>query len=263
MPVILPVPVHRLSQQEFGEVAFEVMRHIFAIHNEIGRFFDEKIYKRELAQRLPGVRLEVPVDIAFDSFRKRYFLDVLVGDAAIFELKAVETLTARHRAQLLQYLLLCDVAHGKVVNVRAKDVQHEFVNTQWRYADRIKFKVHKARWNPAVPGVANFPEVVIALLEDLGAGLGIALYEEAILHLVEGTVTDIMVEIDGHGVGHQRVRLLAPEVAFKVTGLNGPLESFGEHARRLLEHIAVRAIAWVNVTAEEVTFTMLEKGKKI
>ena len=68
MPISLRVPIRRLSQLEFGELAFDVMRHVFAIHNEIGRLFDENIYKRELAQRLPGVRLEEPIDITFDSF---------------------------------------------------------------------------------------------------------------------------------------------------------------------------------------------------
>src|SRR5437016_13484833 len=100
MPISLNVPIRRISQHEFGALAFEVMRHVFAIHNEIGRFFDEKIYKRELARRLPEVRLEVPLDLTFDSFHKRYFLDMLVGDGGIFEFKAVETLSPRHRAQL-------------------------------------------------------------------------------------------------------------------------------------------------------------------
>jgi hypothetical protein len=43
MPIALRVPVRRLSQREFGEIAFEVMRHVFAIHKEIRRFFDETI----------------------------------------------------------------------------------------------------------------------------------------------------------------------------------------------------------------------------
>jgi GxxExxY protein len=239
------------------------MRHIFAIHQGISRFFNEKIYKNELAHRLPAVRLEVPVDIAFDSFRKRYFLDVLVGDGGIFELKAVEALSARHRAQLLQYLLLCDVGHGKVVNVRSKDVQHGFVNTQWRHANRTRFDVQTAGWNAAVPGVGRFQEALVALLRDLGAGLGIALYEEAILHLVAGTIGDVTVSVDGHAVGHQRVRLLTPGVAFKITGLNGALEPFEEHARLLLAHLDLHAIAWANVTMREVRFATLEKGKKM
>jgi GxxExxY protein len=151
MPVTLPIAVRRLAQSEFGELAFEVMRHVFAIHNEIGRFFDEKIYKQELARRMPDVRLELPIDIMFDSFHKRCFLDVMVGDGGIFEFKAVQALTGCHRAQLLQYLLLSDVAHGKVINVRSHDIEHEFVNTHWRHADRISFNVRRPRWNTAVP----------------------------------------------------------------------------------------------------------------
>lgn len=145
MPTTLPCPIRRLSQREFGELAFEVMRHVYAIHNEIGRFFDENIYKRERARRVGDVRLEAPVVVTFDSFQKRYFLDVLVSDAGVFEFKASQALAPSHRAQLLQYLLLCDVAHGKVINVRPKTVQHEFVNTHWRHADRIRFDVQAAR----------------------------------------------------------------------------------------------------------------------
>ena len=43
MPITTRIPIRRLSQAEFGDIAYEVMLHVFAIHNEIGRFFDEKI----------------------------------------------------------------------------------------------------------------------------------------------------------------------------------------------------------------------------
>jgi GxxExxY protein len=262
MPITLPIPVRRLSQQDFGEVAFDVMRHVFAIHNEMGRFFDEKIYKQELARRLPGVRLEVPIDIAFESFQKRYFIDVLAGDGGLFEFKAMEALGSRHRAQLLQYLLLCDVAHGKVINVRSKDVQHEFVNTRWRYADRIKFGVQTSSWNVAVPGVVKLHDLLVALLRDVGAGLATALYEEALTHFFGGperVESEVAVGMDGRLIGQQRMRLIAPGVAFKITGLNGPLEPFEEHARRLLAHVDLQAIAWVNITMKEATFATVER----
>ena len=87
------------------------------------------------------MRLEEPIDIAFDSFHKRYFIDVIAGDGGLFEFKAVESVSGRHRAQLLHYLLLCDVAHGKLINVRPEDVQHEFVNSRWTFADREKRSV--------------------------------------------------------------------------------------------------------------------------
>lgn len=90
VPVSLRIPIRRISQEEFGKIFFEVLRHVFDIHNQIGRFFNETIYKRELALRMPGVRLEEPIDVVFESFRKRYFVDVLVHDGAVFE-------PARHR----------------------------------------------------------------------------------------------------------------------------------------------------------------------
>src|SRR6266516_5481559 len=71
MPISIPIPLRRLSQQEFGDIAYETMHHVFDIHHELGRFFDERIYKNELARRLPGVRLEVPIDLSFGSFGKR------------------------------------------------------------------------------------------------------------------------------------------------------------------------------------------------
>jgi GxxExxY protein len=147
MPVSSPSPIRRVSQEEFDEIAFEVLRHVFDIHNQIGRFFDEAIYKRELEFRMPGVRVEEPIEVVFGAFRKRYLIDVFVHDGAIFEFKAVESIGRRHRAQLLHYLLLCDAQHGKLINIRPASVEHEFVNTHLTRSDRTRFEVCGARWD--------------------------------------------------------------------------------------------------------------------
>ncbi len=262
MPVSLPLPIRRMSQDEFGELSFTVMRHVFAIHNEMGRFFDERVYKQELAHRLPNVRLEQPLDVTFDSFRKRYFVDVLVGDGALFEFKAVESLSDRHRAQLLHYLLLCDVAHGKLINVRAEKVQHSFVNTLWRHADRIHFQLETARWDAKLPGASRLQDFLTAMLYDLGTGLEIPLYEEAVTHCFGGkpqVEADVDVELGGRRLGHQRLRLIAPGVALKITGLEKEVDGFEVHARRLLAHVDLRAIAWVNINMKQVTFVTIER----
>jgi GxxExxY protein len=76
------------------------MGKLFKIHEDLGRLFDEQIYRRELLQCLPEAHVEVLVEVNFDSFSKRYYLDILF-QGAIFELKAVEAFAPRHRAQLL------------------------------------------------------------------------------------------------------------------------------------------------------------------
>ena len=57
MPIHCPIAINRITQVEFKRLAHELMHHVFAIHNEFGRFFDEQIYKKELACRMNGVEL--------------------------------------------------------------------------------------------------------------------------------------------------------------------------------------------------------------
>jgi hypothetical protein len=80
MPVHVKYEVPRLTQHEFAVVAYRVMATLFEIHEDFGRLFDEDIYQRELLERLPEAHGEVPIEVAFDTFRKSYYLDVLLRD---------------------------------------------------------------------------------------------------------------------------------------------------------------------------------------
>jgi GxxExxY protein len=261
MRISVRVPLRRLTQQEFGDISFEVMHHVFALHNELGRFFDERIYKRALAYRMSGVRLEEPIDVTFGSFSKRLCTDVLIGDGAIFEFKAVQKLTSPHRAQLLNYLLLCDLGHGKLINIRPENVEHEFVNTTLRGPDRKQFEINRDRWKSDLSAARKLDELFTSIMKDWGAGLEISLYEDALIHFLGGpeTVeTDVAVVIDGRKIDTQRMRLIAPGIALKITAFADRLDHFEEHARRLLAHVDLRAIAWINFNVRQLTFTTLE-----
>ena len=126
MPVIVRTPIRRLSQGEFGELAYSVMQCVFQIHRDMGRFFDEKIYKRELAYRHARVQLEVPIEVTHATCRKLQYVDVLVDGGGPFEFKTVEAITPRDRAQLLHYMFLAELDHGKLVNLRKDSVEHPF-----------------------------------------------------------------------------------------------------------------------------------------
>lgn len=98
MPIISSITTTPISQQAFGALAFDVMRHVFAIHDEYGRFFDEIVYKRELARRMTGLEIEVGVDVVHQTFFKRYFADVIPGGSGLFEFKTADSVHARHGA---------------------------------------------------------------------------------------------------------------------------------------------------------------------
>jgi hypothetical protein len=54
MPICVHADVRRMDQDEFGRIAYVVMGHAFAIHEKMGRFFHEDIYRDALATRSGG-----------------------------------------------------------------------------------------------------------------------------------------------------------------------------------------------------------------
>jgi GxxExxY protein len=263
MPITPLHPVKRMSQAEFQEVSYAVMGHIFDIHNDFGRFFDEEIYKRELASRMPEVELEFPVAVAHDTFSTTYYLDALIARGGAFEFKAAEGLTPRHRGQLYNYLLLLDLADGKLVNMRPESVCHEFVNATVRREERNRFEIVASRWSRMLKGSDCVMDSVVSLLADWGAGLELPLYEAALTHFLGGEEKVVRkVNVHGHSnvVGQQSMRFAAADVAFKLTAFTSENEHFVEHVQRLLRHVDLRAILWININLEQVTLTSIEQG---
>lgn len=260
MPIIPSITTRRLSQKEFGALAYEVMDHVFAIHGDFGRFFDEKIYKKELAARMKGVLLEVFVDVVHGTFSKRYFADVIVHDSGLFEFKAADAIQSKHRGQTIHYLLLFDLAHGKLINVRTEEVRHEFVNCHRRLANLRNPAFIDTAWDRNTTGAEAFRDTLTTLVHDWGTGLDIALYEEGLEHFFNKAHSlNPTVQVFGNS-GHltdQRMRLVTPEAAFKLTALSEPLVNLLTNALKLLRHTPLKAIHWANLTRDEITLTTI------
>lgn len=263
MPIIPAVSVKPISQKAFGELAYDVMKHVFTIHNEFGRFFEEIVYKRELAARMPGIHLEVPVDVTHHTFSKRYFADVLASASGLFEFKAADAIHPRHRSQTIHYLLLFGLHHGKIINTRPEQVEHEFVNCQSRLEDLRNPVIDAAAFRQDTPGAHELREHVTSLVKDWGAGLDLALYEEALTHCFSGddeVVQRVPVFGTSGKLAEQSMRLIGAGTALKLTSFNDLRSSgprFATHATRLLQHTRLEAIQWVNMTPRQITFTTI------
>jgi iron complex transport system substrate-binding protein len=265
MPIRVHADVRHLDQDEFGEIAYEVMDHVFAIHNKMGRFLDEAVYRNAVAARVGGdSQTEVLIEVAFEDFLKEYYMDLLVAGGAVFELKTVRKLVAAHRSQLLNYLLLCGLSHGKPINSRPEKVEHEFVNTHLTHSDRTAFDVADHEWREPGSGDRSLREWLLAFLREMGAGLDVHLYESAASHFFGGEDTvlhEVDVLLDGQCLGRQKVRLAAPNWAFKVTTIdNADLSHFEDHARRFLQHTSLDGFHWINITRALVTFQSITKA---
>lgn len=238
------------------------MEVVFKVHNELGRLFDEPVYQGAVACRIKEARIEVPLRVSFESFVKEYYLDLLVRDGALFELKAAEATHDRHRAQLLNYLQILELPHGKLVNFRGESVEHEFVNAPLLRDARIRFQVDDHDYVRATGSGLDLRDLLVAMLRDWGTGLDLNLYAEAAVHFFggESRVTRAVDILDGSvKVGTQKMRLISPGTALKVTALNRDLDRFENHLCRFLQHTALEEIQWVNVARKQVTFRTLRR----
>ncbi len=264
MPIVVHAEIRRPSQDEFAAISYDVMHHLFAIHNEFGRFLREEIYKQELAARRSGLQLEVPIDVSFGSFAKRHEMDVVAHHAAVFELKAVEALAARHDAQLLNYLLLAELPHGKLVNMRPDVVEHRFVNTTLRLADRRQFTVIDDEVDP-IPELRRIKDLFLELIGDWGTGLELSLYTEAMTELLGGeerVIQEIEILSGTRVAGKQKVYLALSDTLFKITSADERgRDRFFEHARRFLGHTHLPRLLWINVTLHEIVFQTIYRQK--
>ncbi len=157
MPITCPISFTRLSTAEFRALDYEIMPHAFASQNDLGRLADEGVYQTDFAARLAAagyeIHREVPITATFRSFVKAYYLDVAIAGKAVYELKAVTKLTAEHEAQLMNYLLMLDCSHGKLVNLRPASVDSRFVNAPMTLVQRRAFAIDDQHWRVITPFV--------------------------------------------------------------------------------------------------------------
>ena len=267
MPVVCPASLQAIEEEAFHEIDYQVMGLAFSMRNELGRLWDEGIYQNELAFRcqqagLPGVSTEVPIHVTFRSFTKTYYMDLLVAGGAMFELKTTSALTGRHRAQAIQYLLLAGLSHGALVNLRPASVQHRFVSARLTPEKRRAYTVDGAQWQDGDAESGWLKQLVLNLLSDWGAFLAADLYCEAIEHFRGGqdsVVQQVAIVNGPRVIGSQRVHLLNPATAFRITTLTREPASYEQHLRRLLAHTGLRTIQWINLNHHTITLKTLSQ----
>jgi GxxExxY protein len=266
VPIECSIGLEKVDQERFHAVDKVVMRHAFDVHNTLGRFFDERIYQNELAERCraDGMDLhrEVHVRVSHGSFVKPYYLDLLVQDGIVYELKAVEALTGNHERQLIHYLLLTGLSHGKLVNFRPESVEFRFVSTRLDHARRNRFNIIEATWEGDDTASSRLKSILGSLLEDWGAFLEVALYQDALIHLMAESVPGICpvdVEVNGRVVGTQKMCLLDSETAWHLSAIRRNLRSYETHIRRLIAHTSLTRVQWINLDHETITLNTLKK----
>ena len=266
MPVDCDLPVVAVDQEAFHAIDRLVMGEAFAVQNSLGRLFDERIYKMELAARcaLAGldVRLEEPLRVHHGDFFKIYFLDFVVERSVPYELKCVEALNGAHQNQLLNYLFLLDWNHGKLLNFRPALVESRFVSTSLNARYRTSFSIDEESWMESTGADRLLKQRVLDLIADIGLYLDVFLYREALLFLMSDVSAGRQdIEICSHGrvLGTHSLCLLDDQTAWHLSTMESAFESYKHHLLQLFSHTNLQKLHWINLGHGTINFRTLKK----
>ena len=98
-----------------------IIKCFYAVYNELGFGFLEKVYERSFAREIQSAGLSCVTQSKIDVYYKdglvgEYFADIVVDRNVIIEIKAASSLIAEHESQLLNYLKATDIEVGLLFN---------------------------------------------------------------------------------------------------------------------------------------------------
>ena len=105
-------------------------------------------------------------------------------------------------------------------------------------------------------------EIMVELLSDWGTFLDTNLFYDAIEYYRggrENVIKKIKIKKDSRILGEQKVHLLNPKTAFKISAVKKHISQYEQHLRLFLKHTSLMAIQWINFNNHVITFKTILK----
>lgn len=105
------------------ELSFKIVGILFSVHNQLGNRYQEKYYQRAIEEALKENKIlfkkELAVDLKYNTKKiGKYFLDFLIENSIVLEIKTVDQLNPRDFRQVLAYLVANNIQLGILANFR-------------------------------------------------------------------------------------------------------------------------------------------------
>ena len=110
------------TQSEYESIAKSILDCAFEVHKQLGPGLLESVYEicllEELRRKGLSVKNQVKLPVIYKGkeLDKDFYIDVLVEDCIIIELKSAEVLLPVHEVQLLTYMKLANISLGFLIN---------------------------------------------------------------------------------------------------------------------------------------------------
>ncbi len=111
-----------MNKEQFEYLANQIFNACLEVHKHLGPGLLESVYEyallKEFEMRNIFFKRQVKVPLYYKGIDtgKEFFIDILIENEIILELKAIEGLLPVHEAQLISYLKLADKRLGFLIN---------------------------------------------------------------------------------------------------------------------------------------------------
>lgn len=257
MPIEIQHLIQAVDQATFKGIDYKVMGIAYRIHQELGRLFDEKVYAAALAEKLSETGIdtsrEVIIKLTHKDFEQKYRIDLLVNSSIPYELKTVDRFHPAHDAQVLQYLFLTNLKHGKLLNFGSRSVEGRFIDSQIDTAQRKAFNINVTEGN-SDRHIEQITATLKPLLEDWGTCLTVDLYRAALLALIK-TAEDTLcpARYMGRPIGSIALITLSEEAVMHVSSLKSNKAEMRSHILRTLKLTGFECSCWINFNRSRIT----------
>jgi GxxExxY protein len=112
----------------YPKLSYQIMGTLFEVHNKLGNMFKEINYANavEAVFKREGIlyKRELKVEIVFEGEKLGdFYLDFLVDNKIVLELKKLYQITPEHIKQALRYLLGTNKKLGIIANFKYRKLQ--------------------------------------------------------------------------------------------------------------------------------------------
>lgn len=120
------------------ELSYKLMGVLFSVHNQLGNRYQEKYYQRAVEEALKQNNLEykkeISVDLKFNNKKiGKYFIDFLIQNKIILEIKTVPNFTPKDFKQVLAYLTANNIELGILANFRTDKLTYRrILNSKYK-----------------------------------------------------------------------------------------------------------------------------------
>lgn len=121
-----------MNKEQFEYLANQIFNASLEVHKHLGPGLLESVYEyallKEFEMRNIFVQRQVKVPLYYKGTNtgKDFFIDILVENEIILELKALEGVLPVHEAQLISYLKLADKKMGFLINFNVPLLKNGF-----------------------------------------------------------------------------------------------------------------------------------------